>query len=84
MCADDEDPLGNPIEDAISKSEVDRTPLPPDQMKLLFEQIKFEEGTSNWTEEQQKEVQKVIEEYSFLFAMNSLDLGGKDLVKHHI
>ena len=59
-------------------------PLPPDQMKLLFEQIKLEEGTSNWTEEQRKEIWKVIEEYSFLFAMNSLDLGRTDLVKHHI
>ena len=84
MCADDVGPLGNPIKVAASKPEVDRMPLPPDQMKLLFEQIKFEEGTSNWTEEQRKEVRKVIEEYSFLFAMNSLDLGLMDLVKHHI
>ena len=84
ICADDVGPSGNPIEVATSKPEVDRMPLPPDQMKLLFEQIKFEEGTSNWTEEQRKEVRKVIEEYSFLFAMNSLDLGRTDLVKHHI
>ena len=84
MCADDVGPLGNPIKVAAPKPEVDRMPLPPDQMKLLFEQIKFEEGTSNWTEEQQKEVWKVIEGYSFLFAMNSLDLGRTDLVKHHI
>ena len=52
MCADDVDPSGNPIEIAASKPKVDRTPLPPDKMKSLFEQIKFEEGTSNWTEEQ--------------------------------
>ena len=84
MGADDVGPSGNPIEVAASKPEVDRTPLPPDQMKLLFEQIKLEEGASNWTEEQQKEVRKVIEEYSFLFAMNSLDLSQMDLVKHHI
>ena len=77
-------PLGNPIEVAASKPEVDRMQLPPNRMKLLFDQIKFEEGTSNWTEEQQKEVWKVIEKYSFLFAMNSLDLGWMDLVKHHI
>ena len=84
MGADDVGPSGNPIEVAASKPEVDRMLLPPDQMKLLFEQIKLEEGTSNWTEEQRKEVRKVIEEYSFLFAMNSLDLGQTDLVKHHI
>ena len=84
MGADNVGPSGNPIEFPASKLEVDRTPLPPNQMKLLFEQIKLEEGTSNWTEEQQKEVRKVTEEYSFLFAMNSLDLGQMDLVKHHI
>ena len=84
MCADYVGPSGNPIKVAASKPEVDRTPLPPDQMKLLFDQIKFKEGTSNWTKEQQKEVRKVIEKYSFLFAMNSLDLGWTDLVKHHI
>ena len=59
-------------------------PLTPEQMKQLFEQIKLEEGTSHWTEEQCSRVQTVIEKYSFLFAMNSLDLGQTDLVKHHI
>ena len=53
-------------------------------MKQLFEQIKLEEGTSHWTEEQCSRVRTVIEKYSFLFAMNSLDLGRTDLVKHHI
>ena len=77
-------PSGNPIEVAPSKPEVDRTPLSPEQMKILFEQIKLEEGTENWTEEQRNRVKSVIEHYSFLFAMNSLDLGQTDLVKHHI
>ena len=84
MCADDVDPSEDPIEVATSKSEVDRMPLTPEQMKQLFEQIKLEEGTSHWTEEQRSRVQTVIEKYSFLFAMNSLDLGWTDLVKHHI
>ena len=84
MFANDVGPLGNPIEAATSKSEVDRTPLPPEQMKQLFEQIKLEEGTFHWTEEQHSKVRTVIEEYSFLFAMNSLDFGRTDLVKHHI
>ena len=53
-------------------------------MKQLFEQIKLEEGTSHWTEEQCSRVRTVIEKYSFLFAMNSLDLGQTDLVKHDI
>ena len=76
--------LGNPIKVATPKLEVDRMPLSPDQMKRLFEQIKLEEGTSNWTEEQFSKVQTVIDKYSFLFAMDSLDLGWTDLVKHHI
>ena len=84
MCANDVNPLESPIEAATSKSEVDRTPLPPEQMQQLFEQIKLEEGTSHWTGEQCSKVWTVIEEYSFLFAMNSLDLGRTDLVKHHI
>ena len=84
MCTDDVGPSGDPIEAATSKSEVDRTPLSLEQMKQLFEQIKLEEGTSHWTEEQRSRVRTVIEKYSFLFAMNSLDLGRTDLVKHHI
>ena len=77
-------PSEDPIEVATSKPEVDRTPLTPEQMNQLFEQIKLEDGTSHWTEEQRSRVQTVIEKYSFLFAMNSLDLGRMDLVKHHI
>ena len=44
-----EPPRGSPLE-----KEVDRTPLPPDKMEKLFEQIKLKEGTSHWTEDQQK------------------------------
>ena len=78
------DPSDNPIDAAPSKLEVDRTPLSPEQMKILFDQIKLEEGMADWTEEQKNKVKSVIEKYSFLFAMNSLDLGRTDLVKHHI
>ena len=84
MCADEVGPSEDPIKVATSKPEVDRMPLTPEQMKQLFEQIKLEEGTSHWTEEQHSRVRTVIEKYSFLFAMNSLDLGQMDLVKHHI
>ena len=81
---DDVAPSRNTIEGATLKPEVDRTPLSPEQMKILFEQIKLEEGTADWTEEQKNRVKSIIEKYSFLFAMNSLDLGRTDLVKHHI
>ena len=84
MCTDDAGLLEDPIEVATSKLEVDRMPLPPKQMKQLFEQIKLEEGTTHWTAEQRSKVRTVIERKSFLFAMTSLDLGRTDLVKHHI
>ena len=84
MGADDVGPSKDPIKVATLKPEVDRTPLTPEQMKQLFEQIKLEEGTSHWTEEQRSRVRAVIEKFSFLFAMGSLDLGRTDLVKHHI
>ena len=77
-------PSKDPIEVAPLELEVDKTPLSPEQMKILFKQIKLEEGTVDWTEEQKNRVKSVIKEYSFLFAMNSLDLGRTDLVKHHI
>ena len=81
-CSDIGDlPRGSPLD---RKLEVDRTPLPPDKMEKLLEQIKLKEGTSHWTEEQQERVCVVIEKYSFLFAMDSLDLGRMDMVKHHI
>ena len=84
MGINDVGPLEDPIEVATSKPEVDRTPLTPEQMKQLLEQIKLEEGTSHWTQEQRSRVRGVIEKYSFLFVMNSLDLGQTDLVRHHI
>ena len=52
---------GDPIEVAPSKSEVDRTPLSPEQVKILLEQIKLEEGTADWTDEQRNRVKAVIE-----------------------
>ena len=82
MC--DVAPSGDPIVAAPSKLEVDRMPLSLEQMEILFEQIKLEEGRAEWTEEQKHRVKSVIEKYSFLFAMNSLDLGRTDLIKHQI
>ena len=73
-----------PRDSTSEKKEVDQTPLPPDKMEKLFEQIKLKEGTSHWTVDQQMHVHSVIEQYSFLFAMDNLDLGWTDMVKHHI
>ena len=71
-----------PIED--KKPELDRTPLKGEQLEKLYELTKLVEGTAHWTEKQQEGAKKVMEEYSFLFAMGSLDLGCTNLVKHHI
>ena len=84
MCADDVGQSGDPIEAATSKPGVDMMPLSLEQMTQLFEQTKLEEVLPHWTEEQCSRVRTVIEKYSFLFAMNTLDLGRTDLVKHHI
>ena len=63
---------------------MDRTPLKGEQLEKLHELTKLVEGTAHWTEKQQEGDKKAMEEYSFLFAMGSLDLGCTNLVKHHI
>ena len=55
-----------------------------EQLEKLYELIKLKEGTAQWTDRQQQDARKLIEEYSFLFAMGNLDLGKTDLIKHHI
>ena len=81
---DDVTPSGNSVKETASKPEVDRMLLSPKQIKILLTQIKLEEGTAEWTEEQRSRVKSVIEKFSFLFAMGSLDFGQMDLIKHHI
>ena len=46
--------------------------------------IDFGEGTKEWTQEQKERARALLTKYSFLFAMDSMDLGKTDLVKHHI
>ena len=41
-------------------------------------------GTKEWTQEQKERARALLTKYSFLFAMDNLDLGKTDLVKHHI
>ena len=53
-------------------------------MEKLYELTKLAEGTAHLTEEQREGAKKLMEEYSFLFAIGSLDLGCTNLVKHHI
>ena len=67
-----------------SKAEVDQTPLSAEQIEVLLTKIGFGEGTKGWTDEQRENARALLVKYSFLFAMDSMDLGKTDLVKHHI
>ena len=51
---------------------------------MLLTKIGFNKGTTGWTDEQHEEARTLLVKYSFLFAMDSMDLGKTDLVKHHI
>ena len=66
------------------KAEVDQTPLSAEQIEVLLTKINFSEGTKEWTDEQHENTRALLVKYSFLFTMDSMDLGKTDLVKHHI
>ena len=51
---------------------------------MLLTKIGFGEGTKGWTGEQCENARALLVKYSFLFTMDSMDLGKTDLVKHHI
>ena len=55
-----------------------------EQLEKLYELTKLTKETVHWTDKQREDARKLIEEYSFLFVMGSLDLGCTNLVKHHI
>ena len=85
VCNKKAPPRGRPRDpEEKTKVEVDRTPLSTEQIELLLDKINFKDGTKDWSEDQRVQARAVITEYSFLFAMNSMDLGKTDLVKHHI
>ena len=77
-------PQGSKKEPKTTKAEVDRTPLSAEQIEMLLTKIDFGEGTKDWTQEQKARARAVLTKYSFLFAMDSMDLGKTNLVKHHI
>ena len=62
---------------------MDRTPLSAEQIETLLTKIDFKEGTKDWSEDQREKARAVLTKYSFLFAMDTMDLGKTDLVKHH-
>ena len=60
-----------------------RKSLTIEQLKELHEKLQLEEHTIGWRPELKTELYELLEEYSFLFAMDSMDLGKTDLIQHH-
>ena len=71
------------VEPKKAQAEVDQTPLSAEQIEVLLSKIDFKEGTKEWSEDQRERARAALTKYSFLFAMDSLDLVKTDLVKHH-
>ena len=77
-------PQGSNKKSGKTKAEVDRTPLSARQIEMLLTKIDFDDRTKEWTQEQKERAKALLTKYNFLFAMDSMDLGKTDLVKHHI
>ena len=58
--------------------------LTAEQLKGLHEKLQLEEYTVRWGPELNTELYELLEEYSFLFMMDSMDLGKTNLIQHHI
>ena len=61
-----------------------RAKLTESQMAELYEKLELEKHTEGWNEHLKGELWEIMDEYGFLFALDSLDLGKTDVVKHHI
>ena len=70
--------------ESISEPTLDRTPLAPEKLQKLFEKLNIKSNMQDWDPEQKTRAHEIIKQYSFLFAMDSLDFAKTDLVKHHI
>ena len=71
------------LKQSISRP-LERKSLSAEQLKELHEKLQLEEHTVGWGPELKTELHELLEEYSFLFAMDSMDLGKTDLIQHHI
>ena len=58
--------------------------LTAEQLKELHKKLQLEEHTVGWGPELKTKLHELLKEYSFLFAMDSMDLGKTDLIQHHI
>ena len=67
----------------MSSKGQNRAQLTKEQLEKLFVKLDLN-GIEDRTDENKEEVWKLIEEFSFLFALNDLDLGKISIVKHTI
>ena len=58
--------------------------LTAEQLKELHNKLQLEEYTAGWKNELKTELYELLEEFSLLFALDSMDLGKTDLIQHHI
>ena len=65
------------------KIEIAKPELKPDQLRQLFEKMDLSE-IQIWRKGDQNEVQSLLTEYGFLFALNDMELGKISMVKHTI
>ena len=49
-----------------------------------MQKLQLEKHTVGWGPELKTKLYELLEEYSFLFTMDSMDLGRTDLIQHHI
>ena len=55
----------------------------PARLEKLFSKLDLS-GMEGWDQEQKDRIKKVFEDYHYLFALEDLELGKTDLVKHII
>ena len=61
----------------------ERPPLTPERIQKLFSKLNLE-GAENWSPNIQTKLNKVFKDYHHIFALDDLELGCTDMVKHVI
>ena len=73
-----------PPSDSNNNNSKDEIPeKTPARLEKLFKKLDLS-GMENWDQEQKNKMKKVFEDYHYLFALEDLELGKTDLVKHII
>ena len=73
-------PKSNPSEEPVSEQIPRKTPA---RLEKLFSKLDLT-GMEGWSNEQNQQMRNVFEDYHHLFALEDLEMGKTDLVKHVI